>query len=169
MAPASSSPTGPWQAFLRRLVLGLAFVAGAGTVAMMAVTCADVVARAFGHPIKGSYDIVRLLSLITLSCALPYTTAVKGHVAVEFFFNRFPPPARLVVDSIMRVLTIGLFVLLAVQGVKYGQSLKVSGEVMLTLGWPVFWASYVMAFACAVSALVVLQHLLHPRKVFMLP
>lgn len=169
MAAASSSPTEYGQRLLRKLVLGLAFVAGAGTVAMMLVTCVDVVARAFGHPLKGSYDIVRLLSLITLSAALPYTTAVKGHVAVEFFFNRLPPATRLVVDSIMRVLTIALFCLLTVQGVRYGQSLKASGEVMLTLGWPVFWASYVMALGCAVSALVVLQHLLHPRKVFMSP
>ncbi len=169
MAAGSPSPAGLWQRLLRRLVLALALLAGAGTVAMMLVTCADIVARAFGHPLKGSYDIVRLLSLVTLSCALPYTTAVKGHVAVEFFFNKLPAPARLAVDSVMRLLTIGLFVLLAVQGVRYGQSLRASGEVMLTLGWPIHWASFVMAFGCAVSALVVLQHLLHPRKVFMAP
>ena len=169
MNEGSSSSAGPWQRFLRRVVLALAFLAGAGTVGMMLVTCADVVARAFGHPLKGSYDIVRLLSLTTLSCALPYTTAVKGHVAVEFFFNKLPKTMRLVVDSIMRVLTVGLFGLLCVQGVKYGLSLRASGEVMLTLGWPIYWASFVMAFACAVSALVVLEHLLHPRKVFMSP
>jgi TRAP-type C4-dicarboxylate transport system permease small subunit len=167
MTESASSRLSPWQRFLRRLVVGLAFVAGAGTVAMMLVTCVDVVARAFGQPLKGSYDIVRMLSLITLSCALPYTTAVKGHVAVEFFFNKLPPAVRLVVDSIMRILTIGLFGLLCVQGVKYGLSLKASGEVMLTLGWPVYWTAFVIAFACAVSALVVAQHLLHPRKVFM--
>ena len=166
MTDASSSP---WQRVLRRLVLWLAFVAGAGVVAMMLVTCVDIAARAFGHPLKGSYDIVRVLSLITLSCALPYTTAVKGHVAVEFFFNKFPLPVRLVVDSIMRLLMIGFLLLLCVQGVKYGISLRSSGEVMLTLGWPIYWTSFVMAFGCAVSALVVLEHLRHPRKVFMSP
>jgi len=169
MSGGASVLNGPWQRFLRRVVLGLAWIAGAGAVAMMLVTCVDVVMRACGHPLKGSYDIVRVLSLITLSCALPYTTAVKGHVAVEFFFNKLPPRIRLVVDSVMRLLTIGFFILLGVQGVKYAVSLKASGEVMLTLGWPIFWASYVMGFAGAVSALVVLEHLLHPRKVFMSP
>lgn len=163
------SPGNAWQSILRAVVMALAYLAGISTLAMMAVTCGDVVARAFGHPLKGSYDIVRLLSLMTLSCALPYTTAVKGHVAVEFFFNKLPPVARLTVDSIMRLLVIGLLVLLAVQGVKYGRDLKASGEVMLTLGWPIFWASYVVAFSGAVSALVVLEHLLHPRKVFLSP
>lgn len=169
MAGTSSSPAELWQRFLRRLVLGLALLAGAGTVAMMLVTCADIVARAFGHPLKGSYDMVSLLSLITLSCALPYTTAVKGHVAVEFFFNKLPPPARVVVDSIMRVLMIALLGFLCVQGVRYGLSLRESGEVTLTLGWPLYWASFVIAFACGVSALVVLEHLLRPGKVFMSP
>ncbi len=158
-----------WQRILRRLVLWLAFAAGAGVVAMMLVICADIAARACGHPLKGSYDIVRILSLITLSCALPYTTAVKGHVAIEFFFNKLPLPARLAVDSIMRVLMIGFLLLLSVQGVKYGISLRASGEVMLTLECPIYWVSFVMAFGCAVSALVVLEHLLHPRKVFLSP
>ena len=63
----------------------------------------------------------------------------------------------------------GFLLLLCVQGVKYGISLRSSGEVMLTLGWPIYWTSFVMAFGCAVSALVVLEHLLHPRKVFMSP
>jgi TRAP-type C4-dicarboxylate transport system permease small subunit len=68
------------------------------------------------------------LSLIILSCALPYTTAVKGHVAVEFFFNKLPPTARIVVDSVMRALMIALLSLLAYQAVRYGINLRASGE-----------------------------------------
>jgi TRAP-type C4-dicarboxylate transport system permease small subunit len=59
--------------------------------------------------------------------------------------------------------------LLAYQAVRYGINLRASGELMPTLKVPVFWAAYVMAFGCAVSALVVVQHLIHPRKVFMAP
>ena len=155
--------------FLRRLVLMLGIAAGAGIVGMMLITCADIVARACGHPLKGSYDAVCLLSLITLSCALPYTTAIKGHVAVEYFFNKLPPMGRLIVDSIMRLLMIGLFGLICYQAVKYGIRLRVSGEVMATTQWRIYWASYVMAFSCAVSGLVVMYHLLRPGKVFMAP
>lgn len=158
-----------WQRFLRRVVWALALVSGASAVAMMLLTCADVVARAAGHPLKGSYELVRLLNLILLSCALPYTTAVKGHVAVEFFFHRLPPRLALAVDTIMRLLMIALLALLAWQAVHYGLRLRATGEVMLTLGWPVYWAPFVIAIACAVSALVVVQHLLHPRRRFMSP
>ena len=57
---------------------------------MMLVTCVDIVLRKLGHPFPGAYDITKMAAAVTISCALPYTTAVKGHVAVEFFF----PPAR---------------------------------------------------------------------------
>ena len=169
MSGTPSTPAGPWARFLRGLVLGLAFMAGVSVIGMMLVTCVDVVGRSLGYPLKGSYDIVRLLSLITLSCALPYTTAVKGHVAVEFFFHKMPRPVQIILDSTMRLLMIGLFGLLTIRGVEYGFSLRESGEVMLTLGWPIYWGCFVMAFGCAVSALVVLQHLLHPRKVLLSP
>lgn len=154
---------------LRAVVVALAVVGGGGVVGMMLVTCADVLARACGHPLKGSYDIVRLLSLITLSCALPYTTAVKGHVAVEFFFNKLPWLGRVVVDSVMRLLMIGLFGLMGYQGVQYGNSLLASGEHMATLNIPYYWASYIMALSCALSALVVVHHLVYPRKVMLTP
>lgn len=169
MAGAFTSLTESWRRLLRRLVLLLGILAGVGVLGMMLITCADIIARAFGRPIKGSYDAVCLLSLITLSCALPYTTALKGHVAVEYFFNKLPPLGRLAVDSIMRILVIGLLGLVSFQAVKYGISLRASGEVMATTQWPIYWASYVMALSCAVSGLVVIQQLLHPRREVLSP
>lgn len=158
-----------YESGLRRLVLVMAVLSGAGVIAMMLTTCADVVLRAFGSPLKGSYDIVRLLSLITLACALPYTTAVKGHVAVEFFFNKLPRAGRIVVDTLMRVLLIGLFAVLCYQNVRYGISLRASGELLPTLRLPVFWAAHVVAFSCAVVLLVVLYNLVHPGKMMLKP
>ena len=169
MAGAFTSLTESWRRLLRRLVLLLGILAGVGVLGMMLITCTDIIARAFGRPIKGSYDAVCLLSLITLSCALPYTTAVKGHVAVEYFFNKFPPMVRFAVDSIMRILVIGLLGLVSFQAVKYGISLRASGEVMATTQWPIYWASYIVALSCVVSGLVVVQHLLYPGKALLKP
>ncbi len=149
---------------LNQCLLLLALLAGLGILAMMAVTCFDVVMRAFGHPIRGSYDMVRILSVITLAGALPYTTAVKGHVAVEYFFNKMPPLARLIVDSIMRLLMIGLLALFAQRCVLYGNNLRVSGELMDTLHLPVFWMPWLIALSCAISALAVVYHLLFPKR-----
>ncbi len=158
-----------YERLLRVLVLALAMLSGLGIVGMMAMTCADVIMRAFGKPIRGSYDVVCLLSVVALACALPYTTAVKGHVAVEYFFHKLPKTWRVAVDSVMRLLMIALFALLAEECVKYGLKLRQAGELMPTLHLPVYGVPWIIAFSCAVSALVVVYHLLLPGKVVIRP
>jgi TRAP-type C4-dicarboxylate transport system permease small subunit len=154
---------------LHALILSLGLVAGFGILGMMAVTCADIALRAFGQPIRGSYDLIRILSVLTLAGALPYTTAVKGHVAVEYFFHKLPAGWRLGVDSVMRLLMIGLLGLFAWQGITHGAKLQASGELMATLHLPVFWMPWVIALSCAVSALVVGYHLLAPGRALLRP
>ena len=89
---------------LRKLVLVSAGVAGAGLVTMMVITCVDVVLRKLGHPLPGAYDLVKMAAGVTIACALPCTTAVKGHVAVEYFFHRLGRRGRVVADTLIRVL-----------------------------------------------------------------
>ena len=151
------------------MVLLSAGLAGLGLLTMMVVTCADVILRAFGHPLRGAYDIVRIAAGVTISCGLPYTTAVKGHVAVEWFFHRLGQRGRVVVDTLIRVLIMGLFGLFAWGLVRYGNGLRDGGEVSMTLQLPVFWVPYVMAFSCAQVVLVTLWHLLHPGKPLIKP
>jgi len=149
------------EQILRKLVLLLAALAGLGLLMMMLVTCADIVLRAFRISFSGAYDIVKMTAAVTISCALPYTTAIKGHVAVEFFFHRLGPRGRIATDTLIRLLAMTLFSLLTWQFVQYGNALKKSGEVSMTLQLPVFWVPYMMAFSCAVVVLVTLYHLLH--------
>lgn len=158
-----------YYAALRVLVMALAFISGAAVLAMMVLICADVAARAFGRPVTGSYDVVQMLGLVAIAGALPYTTAVKGHVAVEYFFNKLPRAGRTLVDSLMRLLMIALFALLSEQSVHYAWRLQASGEVSATLQWPVFWMPLVVAFCSGASALVVLHNLFHPGKVMIKP
>lgn len=154
---------------LRRLVLLSAGLAGLGLLTMMVVTFVDVVLRKLGHPLPGAYDIVKMAAGITIACALPYTTAVKGHVAVEFFYHRLGRRGRVIADTLIRLLIMALFSLFAWQLVHFGAGLRSSGEVSMTLQLPVFWVPYVMAFACVVVVLVTLYHLLHPGKALLKP
>lgn len=151
------------------LVMGLNTLAGFSIVFMMVVTCADVLMRLFGHPLKGSYDLVQIAGALTIACALPYTTAVKGHVAVEFLYLKLGHRGRMAVDIMVRSILIALFVILAVQSVKYGTSLHRSGEVTPTLEIPLYGVMYLIAFSCAVVSLVVLFNLLNPRKELIKP
>jgi TRAP-type C4-dicarboxylate transport system permease small subunit len=154
---------------LRKLVLLLAALAGLVLLTMMLVTCADILLRVFRMSFTGAYDIVRIAATITIACGLPYTTAVKGHVAVEFFFQRLGGRGRVIADTLIRLVTMALFSVLAWQFVQYGIGLRKSGEVSMTLQLPVFWVPHLMAFSCAVVVLVTLYHLLHPGKALLKP
>ena len=74
MSPLSgaSARTG----FLRGLIHAMAVVGGFAVIGMIAVTVADVVGRQVGLPVKGAYDLVRVLGAIAMACALPLTKAV---------------------------------------------------------------------------------------------
>jgi TRAP-type C4-dicarboxylate transport system permease small subunit len=151
------------------MVMVLAAVAGISLSAMMLVTCADVILRIFARPITGAYDIVRIAGVVTIAAALPYTTAVKGHVAVEYFFHKLSHRGRFIVDSVVRVVGIAAFLGLAWQSVIYGSSLRQTGEVTLTLQIPVFWIPYVIGASSIVMALVVGYHLFEPGRELIKP
>jgi TRAP-type C4-dicarboxylate transport system permease small subunit len=175
MSSPSDSPADPkgptdfYHRALRAVVQALAYVAGASLMVMVLVTTADVILRKFGYSLTGAYDIVKIAAAITMAAALPYTTAIKGHVAIEYFFHKLGRRGRIAVDVLMRLGGMALFSLLAWGCVDYGNSLRARGEVSMTLQLPVFWVPYVLAFSCALVVLIKLYHLTHPGKSMIKP
>jgi TRAP-type C4-dicarboxylate transport system permease small subunit len=149
---------------LRRMVYISAGIAGLGLLSMMGITCVDVILRKLGHPFAGAYDLVKIAAAVTIACALPYTTAIKGHVAVEFFYHRMGPRGRVAADTLIRLIIVALFGLFTWQLFQYGARMRSSGQVSLTLQLPIFWVPCVMGAACALVVLVTLYHMLHPGK-----
>jgi len=154
---------------LRALVNALAWVAGAGLMLMVLITSADVILRKCHLPLTGAYDLVKIAATITAAAALPYTTAIKGHVAIEYFFHKLGRRGRIVVDALMRVGGMALFSLLAWGFVDYGNSLRQKGEVSTTLQLPIFWVPYVLAVSCVLVVLIKVYHLTHPGKPMIKP
>ena len=154
---------------LRALVKYSGKIAGVGILFMMAVTCADIILRRLGTSIPGAYDLVRIAGGITIAAALPLTTAVKGHVAIEYFFHRLGRRGRIIVDSAMRTIQTVGFLFAAIAFLRRGNRLLRSGEVMPTLQCPIFWLAWLIAFMCLLTALVSLFHLLRPGRNFLRP
>jgi TRAP-type C4-dicarboxylate transport system permease small subunit len=151
------------------LVSLLGLIAAAGLVLMVVVTSLDVLLRVLHRSLPGAYDLVKIACALTVAAALPYTTAIKGHVAIEYFFQKLGPRGRMVLDALMRLLGMGLFSVLAWGSVQYGNSLKRSGEVSLTLQLPIFWVPYVLAASCVLVVLIKFYHLTHPGKPMIKP
>ena len=152
-----------WQGVVW-LTYGMTIISCTGLAVMMLLTSADVLLRQIGYPLKGAYDVVRVCGALTIACALPLTTALKGHIAIEYFFQKLSRPWRLVVDSVMRILMIAVFAFAAFECVHYGRLFLRYGEVTATIELPIFWVPWVMAAAFAVTAVVVMFHLLYPGR-----
>ena len=154
---------------LRGSIHALAVAGGLAVAGLIVVTVADVVGRQFGYPVKGAYDLVRVLGAIAMACALPLTKAVKGHIAIEYFFQKLGTRGRAVTDTAMRLALLALFGLLAWQFILQGHTFLRSGEVTATLHMPMFWVPWLAALACLVTAGVTLWHLLHPGRSMIRP
>ena len=157
-------PLGPFWNAVVWLGYSMTFISCLGLVAMMMVICGDVILRIVGHPVKGAYDIVRVAGAVTISRSLPITTAMKGHVAIEYFFRKLGRRWRIAVDSVMRLLALGGFVMAAYECVGYGVRFLKNGQVTDTIELPIFWVPWLMAVSFAVTALVVVFHLVYPGR-----
>lgn len=168
IAAAQQSHVG-YALLLRRLVGLLTVVAGLAVAGMILVTCVDVIGRRLGYPLKGAYDLVEILGAITITGALPYTTACKGHVAIEFLPHKLSARGRIVLSTLVALIFIAVFAFLTWRFVQYGIELKASNQGMVTLGWPVFWLAHWMAVCSAVTILVLVYQATHPGKELMKP
>jgi TRAP-type C4-dicarboxylate transport system permease small subunit len=157
---------GLYEQALRIVVYALAILSGLSVMAIMIVTCVDVILRHpwVGHPVVGAYDIVKIGGAISLAAALPYTTAVKGHVAIDFLVRTLGPAGRWVLSSLISLMSIGLFAFFAVQSVRYGLYFHTVGQVSQTSEIPIFWVPCVIGGCCVVVVLVLVHGLVCPKR-----
>jgi TRAP-type C4-dicarboxylate transport system permease small subunit len=150
---------------LKRFSLVLAqkldMVAAIAIVAMMSLTCADVVLRLFRKPVPGTYEIVSFLGAVAVSFAIAHTSAEKGHVAVNLIVRILPKRVQGIIESIVSISGIILFALIAWQSVLYGMDCQRTGEVSLTLQLPFYPVIYGVALGAAAVCLVLLVDLVN--------
>ncbi len=154
---------------VRVLVYLMAFISALALLFIVGIVVVDVIGRFLGSGIQGSMDYIRLASAVVLGGALPYTTAVKGHIAIEFLFRRIRRTFKIVIDTISRLLMLTLFVLIIFFMIKHGLSLYHSGEVTSTVQLPVFWVPFWLALSFMVTSLVKIYHIFRPGKELIRP
>lgn len=135
----------------KRLARAFRALAGLALVAMMTLTCVDVVLRALGHPLVGAVEVEAYLGTMTLAFALPQTQARRGHVGVMVVVEQLPARAAAWLEALTTLGALALCAVIAWQSWLYGASLAASGEVSMTLELPVHMV--VRAVATGFSAL----------------
>lgn len=145
---------------LRRLVESISrylyWIAGAALVSMMFLTVADVILRAFKHPILGTYELVGYLGALAIGFAIPQTSLDRGHVLMDFLTAKLKGlPSRLLY-WLTRLLGIAVFAVIGWNLYLVGNDLLDKQEVTLTLHLPQFPVAYGIALCSLVECLVLL-------------
>ena len=143
----------------RKLVNIMNYLAALSIIAMMLLTCADVVLRLFKHPILGAYELVGLFGALTIAFAIPATTLSKGHVAVDFMVEKLPPSAQKIFSIIANLMSLSLFALIAWQSFLYAETLRSTGEVTLSLQMPFYPIVYAISAASLLVCIVLFGEL----------
>ena len=125
-------------------------------LAMMLLTSADVIGRYIGYPIKGTFDIVGLLGTLVVALPLAYTQILKRHVAMEFMATHGGRLVQLVANSVVCLLGIGIYGLIAWRCYVLGSKFWTVGRVSDTIALVIYPFVYVVAFGCALNCLVLL-------------
>lgn len=140
------------------------YLAAASIIAMMLLTCADVVLRFFKHPILGTYELVGLFGALTIAFAIPATTLSKAHVAVDFMVEKLPASGQKFFTVIANLLSFFLFALIGWQSFLYANILRSSGEVTLSLEMPFYPVVYSISAASFLVCIILFLEFVTPKQ-----
>lgn len=142
-----------WRTSVEKLVDLIKQVGATALVAMMLITCVDVIFRRFGIAIFGAVEIVSFMATIVLACAMPITDLEHGHVGVDMLVRKFKPRTQALYSGVGNLFAGVLFALVCWQMFLYGNVIKDSGEVSMSLGFPIYILIYLVAVAFGVLSL----------------
>jgi len=145
--------TGPFS-ILRFISNLLNSIAGVAVTFMMFLTVADVLLRAGGHPIIGTFEIVALLLALVIGFGIPQVSLDRGHVYMDFLLEKLSKKGRRVMNTFTRVLCLILFAFVGGNLFNVGERFRVSGEVSPTIKIPFYPVAYAVAVCCLLECCV---------------
>jgi len=143
-----------FQKYLTKTIGLLNIIGGVALTVMMLLTMTDVILRYFGKPLGGSYEIVGLLGAIVVAFALPQTSWQRGHVCMDFVFEKIPKDRQVVLRAVTRIFLTILFIFIGIGSYHMGVEFYNSEEVSATLQLPLYPAVFGVTFCCFVQCIV---------------
>jgi len=129
-------------------------IAGIAVTFMMLLTVADVLLRAGGHPIIGTFEIVALLLGLVIGFGIPQVSLDRGHVYMEFLLEKLSKRGRNLMNTFTRVLCLILFAFIGYNLFNVGARFHASGEVSPTIQIPFYPVAYGVAVCCLLECCV---------------
>jgi TRAP-type C4-dicarboxylate transport system permease small subunit len=143
--------------FLRVCKAVLNVIGTAALAFMMFLTVADILLRAFGHPLVGTYEVVSLALALVIGFGIPRVSMERSNVYMEILLEKLSVRGKAVMNTFTRILCIGLFLLIAFNLLSVGREFHMSGEVSPTIKLPFYPVAYAVGVCCFIECLVFVQ------------
>lgn len=115
---------------------------------MFAVNLVDVVGSKFlRKPFPGATEFVSYFQVVAISCAIAGALVAGRHVKVEFFLDRMKRGPRVFIVKTMRVAELAFAGIVVFEGLRFAESLRISGEKGVSSNLPLYPFAYVMALS----------------------
>ena len=137
----------------------LGYIGGAALTFMMFLTVADVLMRAGGHPILGTYEMVALSLAIVIGFTIPKVSLERANVYMEILLEKLSKRNRAIMNTFTRILCILLFAIIGYNLLLIGNEFHTSGEVSSTLKIPFFPIPYFVGISCFIECFVFIFHI----------
>lgn len=135
-------------------------LAGVLLVAMMLLTCADVLGNVVSLPILGAEELVSLMAALLLAFVLPAAHKNRAHIGIDLVYRHLSPRLKQINDICINLISGFFFLLVAWQCWLYGLELQRTGEVSSTLQLPTYYILFAISVSCFVLFLTICIELL---------
>ena len=130
------------------------WIGGAALLIMMGISCANMLLRPFGVPLKGAYELACFLGALTIAFALGYAQITRSHIAVDVLATGYSKRTKRIMNGISSFLCMIFFVLVAWQVTVFATAIWKRGETSETLRIIFHPFVYLVAICCALLAFV---------------
>jgi TRAP-type C4-dicarboxylate transport system permease small subunit len=148
-----------WSVLEKSMCRSLLLVAEITLAFMFVFTLADVLMRGLGRPMVGDYEIISFLGAVVIGFSLPYTSALKGHVFVDFLVEKLPGRWKAMMEISTRIISIALFLWIAWNFVVMSLDLIKSKEVTPVFRLPFYPISLGLALCSLVQCVTFLAEI----------
>jgi TRAP-type C4-dicarboxylate transport system permease small subunit len=132
----------------------LDMIGGAALTFMMLLTVADVLMRAMGHPLVGTYEVVALSLALVIGFTIPKVSLDRGHIRVDLVIEKVSKRTRDLLNIFTRLVCLLLFLIITYNLFAVANELRASGEVSPTIQLPAYPVAYGVAVCCFIECLV---------------
>ncbi|MBM7581859.1 TRAP-type C4-dicarboxylate transport system permease small subunit [Caldicoprobacter guelmensis] len=146
---------------IKRVSWLLDTIACIGMVMVVLITVSNILLRqVVGWSILGASEYVSAVSAVVISFSLARCALEDGHIKVEFFGEKLPKKALMVIDTFSKTLISSIMVLLFIRLMQHGNKIRLSGEVSPTAQFQLYPFIFMVVLGIGVLCLVNVLELL---------